>query len=178
MKTVITSKQRELIDRETGELITVEQVNKLVYGTKNFWKCYLMDFLSILGIIDNKQVDIFIYIVENTNQSNNVFLGTYKKISEDVGCSSATIARIMKKLQENNFIKKLQNGAWLVNPNILVRGDDTKRQILLSYYQTEAPINQITMSRTKRKPIPLVQSKKEIEEIPEGQTNVYDFIEE
>lgn len=163
MKTVITSKQRELIDRETGELITVEQVNKLVYGTKNFWKCYLMDFLSILGIIDNKQVDIFIYIVENTNQSNNVFLGTYKKISEDVGCSSATIARIMKKLQENNFIKKLQNGAWLVNPNILVRGDDTKRQILLSYYQTEAPINQITMSRTKRKPIPLVQSKKEIE---------------
>ncbi len=151
MKTVITSKQRELIDRETGELITVEQVNKLVYGTKNFWKCYLMDFLSILGIIDNKQVDIFIYIVENTNQSNNVFLGTYKKISEDVGCSSATIARIMKKLQENNFIKKLQNGAWLVNPNILVRGDDTKRQILLSYYQTEAPINQITMSRTKRK---------------------------
>lgn len=178
MKTVITSKQRELIDRETGELITVEQVNKLVYGTKNFWKCYLMDFLSILGIIDNKQVDIFIYIVENTNQSNNVFLGTYKKISEDVGCSSATIARIMKKLQENNFIKKLQNGAWLVNPNILVRGDDTKRQILLSYYQTEAPINKITMSRTKRKPIPLVQSKKEIEEIPEGQTDVYDFIEE
>lgn len=178
MKTVITSKQRELIDRETGELITVEQVNKLVYGTKNFWKCYLMDFLSILGIIDNKQVDIFIYIVENTNQSNNVFLGTYKKISEDVGCSSATIARIMKKLQENNFIKKLQNGAWLVNPNILVRGDDTKRQILLSYYQTEAPINQITMSRTKRKPIPLVQSKKETEEIPEGQTDVYDFIEE
>lgn len=178
MKTVITSKQRELIDRETGELITVEQVNKLVYGTKNFWKCYLMDFLSILGIIDNKQVDIFIYIVENTNQSNNVFLGTYKKISEDVGCSSATIARIMKKLQENNFIKKLQNGAWLVNPNILVRGDDTKRQILLSYYQTKAPINQITMSRTKRKPIPLVQSKKEIEEIPEGQTDVYDFIEE
>lgn len=178
MKTVITSKQRELIDRETGELITVEQVNKLVYGTKNFWKCYLMDFLSILGIIDNKQVDIFIYIVENTNQSNNVFLGTYKKISEDVGCSSATIARIMKKLQENNFIKKLQNGAWLVNPNILVRGDDTKRQILLSYYQTEAPINQITMSRTKRKPIQLVQSKKEIEEIPEGQTDVYDFIEE
>ena len=167
-----------MIDRETGELITVEQVNKLVYGTKNFWKCYLMDFLSILGIIDNKQVDIFIYIVENTNQSNNVFLGTYKKISEDVGCSSATIARIMKKLQENNFIKKLQNGAWLVNPNILVRGDDTKRQILLSYYQTEAPINQITMSRTKRKPIPLVQSKKEIEEIPEGQTDVYDFIEE
>lgn len=172
MKTVVTSKQRELVDKETGELMIVEQVNKVVFGTKNFWKCYLMDFLSILGIIDNKQVDIFIYIVENTNQSNNIFLGTYKKISEDVGCSSATIAKIMKKLQENNFIKKIQNGAWLVNPNILVKGDDNKRQILLSYYQADEPINQITMSRTKRKPIPVIS------DIPNGQTDIYDMIEE
>ena len=36
MKTVITSKQRELIDRETGELITVEQVNKLFMELKIF----------------------------------------------------------------------------------------------------------------------------------------------
>ena len=168
-KTTLSPKQRELIDKETGELINVEQVNKVVYGNRNFWKCYLMDFLTILGIIDNKQVDIFIYIVENTNQSNNIFLGTYKKISEDLGCSSATIARIIKKLQANNFIKKIQNGAWLVNPNILVRGNDNKRQILLSYYRAEEPINQITMSRTKRKLIPVLQeetrSVKEIQEV-------------
>ena len=56
----------------------------------------------------------------------------------------------MKKLQENNFIKKVQNGAWLVNPNILMKGNDTKRQILLSYYETEEPIDKITLNRTKR----------------------------
>ena len=134
--------------------MTVDQITKLVYGSKNFWKCYLMDFLSVLGILDNKQVDIFIYIVENTNQSNNVFLGTYEKIAKDVGCSSATIAKIMKKLQANNFIKKMQAGAWIVNPNILMKGNDKKRQILLSYYESEDPVDKITMSRTKRKPLP------------------------
>jgi len=154
-QTLVGQKRRELLDTETGELMHVDQITKMTYGSKNFWKCYLMDFLTVLGIIDNKQVDIFIYIVENTNQSNNVFLGTYKKIASDIGCSSATIAAIMKKLQVNHFIKKLQNGAWLVNPNILMKGNDRKRQILLSYYESEEPINEITMNRTKRKPIPL-----------------------
>lgn len=152
-QTLVGKRRRSLIDSETGEVMTVDQITKLVYGTKNFWKCYLMDFLSILGVFDSKQVDIFIYIVENTNQANNLFIGTYKKIAEDVGASSATIARIMKKLQDNNFIKKVQNGVWLVNPNILMKGNDTKRQILLSYYESDKPIDRITMTRTKRRPI-------------------------
>ena len=153
-QTLIGSKRRNIMDVDTGEMMTVDQITKRVYGTKNFWKCYLMDFLTVLGVMDSKQVDIFIYIVENTNQSNNTFLGTYDKIANDVGVSRPTIARIMKKLQENNFVKRIQNGAWLVNPNILMKGNDSKRQILLSYYESDEPIDQITMSRTKRKPIP------------------------
>ena len=119
-QTLVGQRKRELVDTQTGEVIWVDQITKRTYGTKNFWKCYLMDFLTVLGIIDSRQLDIFIYIVENTNASNNTFIGTYKKISKDTGCSSTTIARIMKKLQENNFIKKVQNGVWLVNPNILI----------------------------------------------------------
>lgn len=150
-QTLIGEQKRELLDTSTGELIHVDQIMKRTYGTKNFWKCYLMDFLTVLGIIDSKQLDIFIYIVENTNQSNNMFIGTYTKIGKDVGVCRQTIATIMKKLQENNFIKKVQNGVWLVNPNILMKGNDTKRQILLSYYQSDEPIEEITMSRTKQK---------------------------
>lgn len=149
-QTLVGTQKRELVDVSTGEQIIVDQITKRVYGTKNFWKMYLMDFLMVLGIIDSKQVDVFIYVVENTNQSNNIFLGTYRKISEDCKVSEPTIAKIMKKLQENNFIKKVQNGAWLVNPNILMKGNDQKRQILLSYYESNEPLNELTFSRTKR----------------------------
>jgi len=148
-QTLVGQKKRQLVDIETGEIIEVDQITKRTYGTKNFWKCYLIDFLTILGIIDSKQLDVFIYIVENTNQSNNTFIGTYTKISEAVGVSRPTIASIIKKLQENNFIKKVQNGVWLVNPNILMKGNDTKRQILLSYYESDDPIEQINFSQIK-----------------------------
>lgn len=164
-QTLVGQKKRELMDKETGEIIWVDQITKRTYGTKNFWKCYLMDFLTVLGIIDSRQLDIFIYIVENTQQANNTFIGTYKKISKDTGCSSTTIARIMKKLQENNFIRKVQNGVWLVNPNILMKGNDTKRQILLSYYESDEPIDQISFSRTKQREIKAEdQPKKMLEE--------------
>ena len=149
-QTLIGQKKRELLDTQTGEVIWVDRITKRTYGTKNFWKCYLMDFLTVLGIIDSKQLDVFIYIVENTNSSTNMFIGTYTKIAQDVGVSRPTIATIMKKLQENNFIKKVQSGLWLVNPNILMKGNDTKRQILLSYYESEEPISKITLNRTKR----------------------------
>lgn len=153
-QTLVGSRKRELLDVETGEQIFVDQITKRVYGSKNFWKCYLFDFLTVLGIIDSKQLDIFVFILEHTNPSNNTFIGTYKTISENTGCSSRTIAKIMKKLQSNNFVKKIQNGVWFVNPNILMKGNDTKRQILLSYYESEEPINEISMSRTKRQPLP------------------------
>ncbi|HEB2435812.1 replication protein [Bacillus cereus] len=153
-QTLIGQKKRELIDAETGEVIHVDQITKRVYGTKNFWKMYLMDFLTVLGIIDNKQLDIFIYIAENTNQSNNLFIGTYKQIAEDVGVSEPTIAKLMKKLQQNNFIKKKQNGVYIVNPNIMMKGNDTKRQILLSYYEEDKPLNSIEILRGKQNSLP------------------------
>lgn len=152
-QTLIGTRQKELIDVETGASIWVDQITKRAYGSKNFWKVYLMDFLTVLGIIDSKQLDVFIYIAENTNQSTNQFIGTYDKIAKDVNVSRPTIAKLMKKLQDNKFIKKVQNGVWLVNPNILMRGSDKKRQILLSYYQADEPINEVTFQRIKQKEI-------------------------
>lgn len=167
-QTLIGQQKREFLDTQTGELILVDQITKRTYGTKNFWKCYLMDFLTVLGIIDSKQLDVFIYIVENTQQANNTFIGTYSKIAKDVGVCRQTIATIMKKLQDNNFVKKVQNGVWLVNPNILMKGNDTKRQILLSYYDSEEPVDQITFSRTKQKPIGTEEEHIEVKAIPEN----------
>lgn len=149
-QTLIGERKRELVDRDTGEVIIVDQITKRVYGTKAFWKVYLMDFLMVLGIIDSKQLDVFIYIVENTDPSRNVFIGTYKEIAKNCSVSEPTIAKIMKKLQKNNFIKKRQQGVWYVNPNILMKGNDTKRQILLSYYESEEPVDELSLRRAVR----------------------------
>lgn len=150
-QTLIGQRKRELVDVNTGERILVDQITKRVYGTKNFWKCYLMDFLTVLGIIDSKQLDVFIYIASNTNPSNNMFVGTYNDIASEVNVSRQTIAKLMKKLQEKNFIKRKQNGVWYVNPNVLMKGNDTKRQILLSYYESQES-SSIELTREVKEP--------------------------
>lgn len=137
IQTVYNHSQKELYDPETGEVVLVDNIVKTSANMKSFWKCYLMDFLAVLGIIDNKQLEVFIHVAENTKPSDNIFIGTYRKIAENTNTSVSTVQRIMKKLQENNFVRKIQNGVWFINPNILMKGSDTKRQILLSYYLDE-----------------------------------------
>jgi|SRR5699024_5517732 len=168
-QTLIGEKKRTLIDEDTGEVVHVDQITKRVYGTKNFWKMYLMDFLSVLGIVDNKQLDVFIYIAENTNQSNNLFIGTYRNISENVEVGLSTVTRIMRKLQENNFIKKQQNGVYLVNPNIMMKGNDTKRQILLSYYEEDKPLNSVEVLRGRQKAFDEQSATTERQKLTEGE---------
>ena len=79
----------------------------------------IRDDLEIFGVVYNKQFEICKYITENTNTSTNTFIGTYSKISKDVNVGRPTISTIMKKLQANNFIKKVQNGVWLVDSDFI-----------------------------------------------------------
>lgn len=70
------------------------------------------DFVNVFGVKESKQVEIFLYIINHCDPETNLFIGTYKKIANDVKCSETTIAKIMKKLQQCDFIHKIQNGVW------------------------------------------------------------------
>lgn len=76
-----------------------------------------MKFLKGLGIKDKRQIEIFMHIMTNTDPNTNLFIGTYKKIAYELNCSEATIAKVMKNLQQHEFLTKLQNGVWLVDQN-------------------------------------------------------------
>lgn len=133
-QTLVGQTRKKLQDLDTGEVIEVDQITKRALGQKQFWKVYLMDFLAILGIIDSKQLDVLIFILENTTSANNIFLGTYRVIAEKTGISLDTVRRTMVKLQQKGFITKIQNGAYQVSPNIMMKGNEHKKQLLLNYY--------------------------------------------
>lgn len=133
-QTLIGTKKKTLVDQETGEVIEVNQITKRAYGQKQFWKIYLLDFLQVLGILESKQLDVLIYILENTNSSTNTFIGTTAKIAEKTNISIATIKRTFKKLQEQEFLIKVQNGVYQVSPLIIMKGSEHKKQLLLNYY--------------------------------------------
>lgn len=141
-QTLIGTQRKRLIDEDTGERIEVDQITKRALGQKQFWKVYLMDFLQVLGVLDSKQIDILIYILENTEQANNTFIGTYDKIQKDVNVSRPTVATVLKKLQEKGFITKVQNGVWQVSANVMMKGSEHKKSLLLNYYDDSKGANQ------------------------------------
>lgn len=138
-QTLVGTKKRTLIDEETGERLEVDQIVKRIYGQKQFWKLYLIDFLQILGILESRQVDVLIYVLENTNPGTNLFIGTWKKIEENLKISHGTVSAVFKKLQEAKFLLKIQNGVWQVSPHIMLKGNDHKKKLLIEYFEEHQP---------------------------------------
>ena len=136
-QTLIGQQRKRLVDQDTGELIEVDQITKRAYGQKQFWKVYLMDFLQILGVLDSKQVDVLIYILENTEPANNTFIGSQRDISSRCNVSLDTVSRIMRKLQENGFVKQIKRSVYQVSPNIMMKGSEHKKSLLLNYFADE-----------------------------------------
>ena len=54
---------------------------------------------------------------------------------KDIGCCRQTVAATLNKLKDKDFMRKIQAGVWIVNPNILMKGNDRKRNMLLSEYR-------------------------------------------
>lgn len=145
----------EIINSKTGEVCVVDEISKVFTDEKTFWKCYLADFLSVLGIFDSRQLDVFIHLVENTNPSNNLFISTQREIAYEVGCSLTTVNEIMKKLIEKGMIEKIQNGVYWVNPNVLMKGNVHKKQLLFTWKEDKQAVqNEMSILRSKRPAIP------------------------
>lgn len=133
-QTSVIRTPKQLVDTETGEVIEAEQIIKRVYGQRQFWKLYLMDFLKVLDLFESKQLDVLIYILEHTQPSNNAFIGTIAKISKDCGVSMDTVKRSIRKLKDAGFLLKVQNGVYVVSPDVMMKGSDGKKRLLLEYY--------------------------------------------
>ena len=125
---------KTLVDEATGERVDVQEVYKEVkIGQKQFWRLYLADFLHVLGMLENKPLDVLIYILEHTPPATNMFLGTYRKIAKDCGVSVSTVERTIDKLSAANFLIKVQNGAYQVSPEIMFKGNENKKAMLIKY---------------------------------------------
>jgi|GEM_PF-2537112 len=128
------------VNTSTGEVCDV-YIEKEV-SSQNFWKIWLSDILTVLGIISNsKQLDVVLYIMSNIRQSDNSFVGSYEVIAKGANTSKRTVITTMKKLLETGFLKRVQNGLYTVNAKYLVKGNENKRRMIIDYQNTLEPYN-------------------------------------
>ena len=135
-KTSFIQKQRQVVDTETGEISYETEIYKKIYGQDQFYKVYLFDLLNALGMLSTtKQLDVLIYILKNTNPSNNMFVGTYEFLASETGASTRTVQTAIKSLIKADIITLQQQGVYRVNAGLIMKGNNAKRGKLIMEYE-------------------------------------------
>ncbi|KKB33698.1 hypothetical protein QY97_03083 [Bacillus thermotolerans] len=113
------------------------QVTDIEERDANFHKMWLGHVLESLDMIGNQKIRVAMFIMNNVN-SDNEFIMTYRIIAEKTGISLQTVSETMKALQESDFIKKIRNGYYRINPDVMFKGGKNKRmEILIRYREGE-----------------------------------------
>ncbi|EOB7059709.1 TPA: replication/maintenance protein RepL, partial [Staphylococcus aureus] len=68
--------------------------------------------------------------LDNVHLSNNTMIATTREIAKATGTSLQTVITTLKILEEGNIIKR-KTGVLMLNPELLMRGDDQKQKYLL-----------------------------------------------
>ena len=70
-----------------------------------------LESLESIGLSKGKSRAIVQYMIDNSDEEH-FFYGTAKEISEAINISQPTISKVVKKLQEEEFVTLLKRGVW------------------------------------------------------------------
>lgn len=126
----------DLVNPETGELVPTLTLQKTVYGGETFMKSMKRFFSQLCVAFDETYYLVLFYIICNMRKGTNEFLGTYKKIGEGTGLGQTSVARGIMWAKENDFIRMVSPGIWMMNPYMLAIGDNINILRLRARYDT------------------------------------------
>lgn len=116
---------------------TVEdfQVMRIEERDFNFHKIWLEHIINSLDLIGNQKTKLAFWIIEHLDKENKLTM-TYRQIAEKSGISLDTVRVTMKSLMNSNFIERINQGAYRVNPDVIFKGGKTDRMNVLYQYQS------------------------------------------
>ena len=127
---------KKFIDQDTGEVVEMN-VTDIEERDANFHKIWLGHMLESLDMIGNQKIRVAMFIMNNINRDNE-FLMTHRVVAEKTGISLKTVSDTMTALQESDFIHKVRNGYYRLNPDIMYKGGKNDRlNVLLQYSKGE-----------------------------------------
>lgn len=120
---------QEWYNPQTGETVdavtTMQQTSDI-----NFTKVWISNLLFSLEVVGGAKMKVVNYILDNLNYSENMLVATHKEISDKIGISSRTVGETIRLLRDANFLTT-RPGVIMVNPDVLAKGSNGKRNALL-----------------------------------------------
>ena len=125
--------KEQFVSTDTGEL-QVMMVTNVEDRDFNFSKVWMRNFISTLDIVGNQKTRLCFWIIDNIDK-NNVLFGTYRSIATRTGISLETVRVTMNILMDADFMRKKQNGVYIINPDVIFKGTRDARMNILTRYQ-------------------------------------------
>lgn len=123
---------QQYINASTGELESM-QVTSIEEKDFNFSKVWMRDFINTLDIVGNQKTKVCYWIIDHIDR-NNMLIATQRDIAEAVNVSVVTVNTTIKALMDADFMRKAQSGVYIINPDIVFKGDREKRLNVLNQY--------------------------------------------
>lgn len=121
------------VNEDTGEILEVDKLyRKQVQG--NFVKAYIKGLIMMLDVVGGGKAKVVNYLLDNLRLSDNKLIATTRDIAKQTKTSPTTVTDTLKALEDGNVIKR-RTGVIMLNPEILIRGDDDKHRHLLIEFE-------------------------------------------
>lgn len=127
---------QEYINAQTGE-IEVMDVTTYEERDFNFTKVWMRSFLSTLDLIGSRKSSVAFWVVEHVTKEN-LLPYTYRQISEATKASLDTVTKTMTVLIDSGFLRRLNQGCYIINPDIMFKGSRSGRLNMLTKFQDAA----------------------------------------
>ena len=131
----------EYTNNATGE-IEVMDVISVEERDFNFHKLWLTHILQSIDLIGNQKTKLAFWIIDHLNKENQLIY-TMRQIQKETEISLDTISATFKALEKSNFLKKKQNGVYVVNPDFIFKGTRGNRMSVLIQYREVAIEEQV-----------------------------------
>ena len=136
---------QQYINFNTGEIEDF-QVTSVEERDFNFTKVWIKNLITTLDLVGNQKTKLAFWIVDNLNRENQLIM-TYRQIANKTGISLDTITKTMSILLESNFLKRINQGAYQINPEIIFKGNKNTRLNLLTQYNNLDNQEEITLQK-------------------------------
>lgn len=123
---------QQFVNVRTGEIEDF-QVTSVEERDFNFHKVWMKNFINTLEIVGNQKSKLCFWIIDNLNRDNQLCM-TYRQIAEKTHISLDTVRVTMKLLLEADFLRRVNQGCYVVNPDIVFKGSRTGRLNVLNTY--------------------------------------------
>ena len=120
------------INQTTGEIVemNVVETTSTDFNFEKIWLGHIMQALDCLG---SQRIKVVTWLLENKDNDNRV-IARQTDIAEGANVSKQTVTDVISTLIANDIMKMVHRGVYILNPNVIFKGNHGKRMDVLIRY--------------------------------------------